>query len=1032
MKKVLLLLFVGLSSQLIGQQTSISGVVAVFNSAFETGSREYVSNAQIEDDFKKANATTTGADGRFKLIFVGTKDNEKVSFNVKKERLEIVNTEALYAVAGQKEQVAVFMSPEGKVAENKLKYYQINREAAEKALTSKLKTIGDEILKLKQNERANAGQIEKLQTEYGFLQKQYEKIDQSARGMAERYAKINLDDQTKEYQTAFRYFQKGQLEEALKILNQVDLEKTGSSIVQEQERNRKIDKEWMERDSIKNEKKRQVTEALGFKADLHKTQFEFVKVEETYQLLLRLDSTNIYSLWAYAYFLAEQNKNYEATAYYERALALAQTLELIATFQNNLGLLYRANQKMPQAEGAYNEALKIYRQLADNNPDAFLPGLANILNNLGNYYRANQKMSQAEGAYNEALIIKRQLADKNPDTFLPELSNTLNDLGLYYYTNQKMPQAEVIFNEALKIRRQLADNNPDAFLPDIATTLNNLGAYYYANQKMPQAEGAYNEALKIKRQLADKNPDAFLPDVAGTLNNMGVLYYVNQEMSQAEGAYNEALKIFRQLAEKNPDAFLPDLAETLNNLGAYFYANQKTPQAEAAYNEALNIRRQLADKNPNASLPDLAMTLNNLGEYYRVNQKMPVAEAAFNEALKIYRQLAENNPEAFLPDVAMTLNNLGLFYSDNQQMPQAEGVYKEALKIRRQLAGKNPDAFLPDLAMTLTNLGSYYNKNLKMPRAKAAFSEALKIYRQLAAKNPDAFLPYLAGTLNNLGIFYRNNQKMPQAEASYKEALTIKRQLAGKNPEAFLPDVAITLNNLGNYYRDNQKMPQAEEAYNEALKIRRQLTDKNPDAFLPDLAGTLNNLGLFYKTLKNYDKALDHYGEAFSYREGAILKGGTHFFNDWVKVLFNIAEMRDSAEVKKDYAGVVKAGQLLAEGCDSMKGVDEKLIPIAVSEYGSLSWWALFTKDYTLSEKAAQRCLELDNTQEWVLTNLGHSQLLRGQYAAAKASYEKLKGKKDNEGKDYKQVILDDLKALEAEGITHKDFAQARASIEKW
>jgi tetratricopeptide (TPR) repeat protein len=802
MKKVLLLLFVGLSSQLIGQQTSISGVVAVFNSAFETGSREYVSNAQIEDDFKKANATTTGADGRFKLIFVGTKDNEKVSFNVKKERLEIVNTEALYAVAGQKEQVAVFMSPEGKVAENKLKYYQINREAAEKALTSKLKTIGDEILKLKQNERANAGQIEKLQTEYGFLQKQYEKIDQSARGMAERYAKINLDDQTKEYQTAFRYFQKGQLEEALKILNQVDLEKTGSAIVQEQERNRKIDKEWMERDSIKNEKKRQVTEALGFKADLHKTQFEFVKVEETYQLLLRLDSTNIYSLWAYAYFLAEQNKNYEATAYYERALALAQTLELIATFQNNLGLLYRANQKMPQAEGAYNEALKIYRQLADNNPDAFLPGLANILNNLGNYYRANQKMSQAEGAYNEALIIKRQLADKNPDTFLPELANTLNDLGLYYYTNQKMPQAEVIFNEALKIRRQLADNNPDAFLPDIATTLNNLGAYYYANQKMPQAEGAYNEALKIKRQLAEKNPDAFLPD--------------------------------------------------------------------------------------------LAMTLNNLGEYYRINQKMQQAEEAFNEALKIYRLLAE------------------------------------------------------------------------------------------------------------------------------------------KNPDAFLLNVAGTLNNLGNYYRDNQKMLQAEGAFNEALRIKRQLAEKNPDAFLPDVSKTLNNLGVFYKMLKQYDKALDHSGEALGYREGAILKGGTHLFIDWLQVLRNIAEVRDSAGVKKDYASVVKAGRLLAEGCDHLKGVNEKLFRIAVAQYGSLSWWALFAKDYALSEKAARRCLELDETRAFVLTNLGHSQILRGQYNSGMTTYEKLKGKKDSEGKDYKQVLLNTLTALEAEGITHKDFAQARAAIEKW
>jgi len=227
-------------------------------------------------------------------------------------------------------------------------------------------------------------------------------------------------------------------------------------------------------------------------------------------------------------------------------------------------------------------------------------------------------------------------------------------------------------------------------------------------------------------------------------------------------------------------------------------------------------------------------------------------------------------------------------------------------------------------------------------------------------------------------------------------------------------------------------MPQAEGAYNEALKIKRQLAEKNPDAFLPDVAMTLNNLGVFYETLKQYDKALDYFGEAVGYRERAILKGGTHFFKDWVQLLRNIAEVKDSAEVKKDYASLVKAGRLLAEGCDSLKGVNEKLLPTAVSEYGSLSWWALFAKDYALSEKAARRCLQLDETQVYVLTNLGHSQILRGQYKAGIAAYEKLKSKKDGNGKDYKVVILEDLQVLEEAGISHPDVAKARKDLEKW
>ena len=119
MNKALFVLFIALSNPLAAQQSSISGVVTVFNSAYETGKRQYVTNAQVEDDFKKSNATTTKTDGSFKLVFVGIKDNENVSFNVKKEGLEVVNTDALYAIASQKNKAAVFMSPEGKLAENK-------------------------------------------------------------------------------------------------------------------------------------------------------------------------------------------------------------------------------------------------------------------------------------------------------------------------------------------------------------------------------------------------------------------------------------------------------------------------------------------------------------------------------------------------------------------------------------------------------------------------------------------------------------------------------------------------------------------------------------------------------------------------------------------------------------------------------------------------------------------------------------------------------------------------------------------------
>ena len=850
MKQVLFILLLLKTITLIAQQSEIKGIISIHNSEYETGKRQYVANAQVEDDFKKATAQTTDANGNFKLVFVRIPEKTSVQLIVKKEDLQVVNIDGLSAVTGQRDLVRLSMAKPDKIAEYRRQIYQVGKTEAEKNLAAQLKKKGEQITTLQKDVVKNKTAIERLQKEYAELQAFASKIEEQAQDLARRYAPINLDDAAPLYRESFRLFQQGELGQALQILRGAGLIKQANNIFAERKNIQNIRNEADHRDSIQDQRTKDLMQVLGLKADLHKARFEWDSVLFCLELRVNLDSTNVHKIWSLADFLAKQNQIHEAIYYYEKALSFAKTSELEAAFLHNLGTQYFTNGMMTQSEATYENALKIYRQLAEKNPDAFLPDVAMTLTNLGNYYHGNQKTTQSEVAYEEALKTYRQLVEKNPELFLPDLATALTNRGNYYHDNQKIPQAETVYNEAMKIYRQLADNNPDAFLPHVATILNNLGGLYYRNQKMLQADSVYAEALSINRQLAEDNPDAFLPDLAMTLNNFGAFLTGKGKFAQADSIYAEALKIYRQLVEKNPDAFLPDLA--------------------------------------------------------------------------------------------MILNNLGVFYRRNQQIRQAELVYAEALKIRRQLVEKNLNAFLPDLAMTL----------------------------------------------NNLGVFYSDYKKMEQAEALYTEALKIFRQLADKNTNGFLPWVAIIL----------------------------------------------NNLGVFYETLTQYKQALNYFGEAKAIQEKIILGGSNHQFKNWKKIIQNISIVKDSAKLKKEFGIVAKAGQLLAEGYDTLKGinVNEQLLPYAVKEYISLSWWALLAKDYSLSEKAALRCLELDNTQEWVLTNLGHSQLLRGHYAVAKATYARLKGKKDSEGKDYKQVLLDDLNALEAEGITHKDFAQARAAIEKW
>ncbi len=81
------------------------------------------------------------------------------------------------------------------------------------------------------------------------------------------------------------------------------------------------------------------------------------------------------------------------------------------------------------ALAAAEEATGIYRRLAAERPDAFLPDLAMSLNNLGGCLSELGRREDALAAAEEATGIYRRLAAERPDAFLPDLAGSLNNLG---------------------------------------------------------------------------------------------------------------------------------------------------------------------------------------------------------------------------------------------------------------------------------------------------------------------------------------------------------------------------------------------------------------------------------------------------------------------------------------------------------------------------------------------------------------------------------------------------------------------------
>ena len=975
MKKVLLLYAflwgISLSAQ---QDIKLPGVVVQQNSQYQTGKVVYLSNAEV----KSAGAAPqrSDANGQFTLVFADRPGGDVARIFAAKSGYEVVNEEEMKqaCVIGRLRPLKIVMCEQGKLYENQMAYYNIAKDASLAAYERKMATLqkqGKESERLLAELRVQFNHdIKTVEEAKTLLDKQRQLAEQQAKELADKWVTVNLDDQSPAYQRAFAAFEAKNIELAKAILDSVGLEQRLALNSTEKARELALVDTLQKNIAKRVEEIEQDVNMCLFKARLHKLDFEWAKAEYFYDLAGQYDKSNYDITFEVAFFMDEQNQFSKAQTYYEKAITQTGQVFERATILNNLGILLSANNEMGGAKKAYEEALQIRRQLAEKNPDVYLPDVATTLNNLGTLFHAKKEMSGAKKAYDEALQIRRQLAEKNPDAYLPHVATTLNNLGVLLKDNDEMGGAKKAFDEAMQIYRQFAQKKPYIYLPEVAATLNNLGILLSANDEMGGAKKAFDEGLQIYRQFAQKNPDVYLPDMASTLSNLGLLLKDNNEMDGAKKVYEEALQIRRQLAEKNPDVYRPTVATILNNLAILYKARNEFSQAQPLYEEALQIRRQLAEKNPDVYLPDVASTLNNLGALLSVNNKMFFdSKKAFDEALEIYRQLSEKNLDVYRPYVAGTLNNLGLLLSNNNEM---------------------------------------------FFEAKKAIDEALGIYRQLAEKNLDVYRPYLATTLNNLGLLLSNSNEMfLDAEKIYKEASQIYRQLAEKNPQMYNLYIALTDINIGLLYEQ-----------------------------LLETAGDVALISAGLELVRDAEQRLAFYPEAHPLVQQykPYVQRLTQFFKNFDEMAFQVQKQLEplnaleaANRTEKDPYQKIRRQQemlnLLSEIEKAWSGND-RIINLIVSKYGSLAWYQLFVRQFAEAEQSARAGLAKDPKEEWINTNLALALLYQGKWEAAKQIYENLKNKPYGDG-TYKATFLEDLDALEKEGITHPDAIKVRELLGK-
>jgi tetratricopeptide (TPR) repeat protein len=229
----------------------------------------------------------------------------------------------------------------------------------------------------------------------------------------------------------------------------------------------------------------------------------------------------------------------EAVRYLTAAVALRP---YSAAAHNNLGAALARQNKLPQAEAAFKEAVR----LKDEFPEAH--------NNLGMVLGRQNKLIEAEAAFKEAIRFKSDHAEAH------------YNLGVTLNAQKKFALALDAYREAIRLK------------PDDDRMHISLGNALQAMNKLAEAAAAFREAIRL-------NPNYFAAHY-----NLGNALEAQNKLADAEKAYRDSIRL------------KADFPKAHYSLGTVLGRQNKLTQAEAAFKEAIRFKPDYAEAHQNLGI----------------------------------------------------------------------------------------------------------------------------------------------------------------------------------------------------------------------------------------------------------------------------------------------------------------------------------------------------------------------------------------------------------------------------------------------
>lgn len=235
----------------------------------------------------------------------------------------------------------------------------------------------------------------------------------------------------------------------------------------------------------------------------------------------------------------------------EYILKFISSLESVGTIYYNMNDYERAGEY-------FYQALDICLQLREIGDVAHLPILALIMQNIGAYHYSIGKVEESLDFLQEANTLFSMINSVhnkigNFDSSKYELLQlaVLRNLGTTYKEVGNYDKALESYLNGNEICEKLLTLNKDMYLEGIYRYLLGLGSLYFYSGKYEKAQEVYLKALPLINKLFDKHNERYIVDVATFMRDICATYLFLGDLNMANSYCEKALYLFRQIGSSN-------------------------------------------------------------------------------------------------------------------------------------------------------------------------------------------------------------------------------------------------------------------------------------------------------------------------------------------------------------------------------------------------------------------------------------------------------------------------------------------------